>query len=109
MQIFTVVVVTVVGVGRSHHVRDAVGRRDAAHGNANIPRLGPVIYLGKNVRMNINHNMGTPVRPRCRVTSDLSRFVRKGEGSEMDFLPDRWHRTGFADFPIGGQQGDIVD
>ncbi len=57
LQIFAVVVITIVGVRRGHHVRDPVGRCYTAHGNANIPRFRSVIYLGKNVRMNIDHDL----------------------------------------------------
>jgi len=43
-------------MGRGHRVRDAVGRGGAAHGDADVPGLGAVVYLGKNVRMNVDHD-----------------------------------------------------
>src|SRR5215472_3938957 len=92
LQIFAVVVITVVGVRRGHHVRDAIGRSHAAHGNANIPRLGSVIYLGKNVRMNIDHNLWEHLYARgVALPSDLSRFERKEKASKrrLSALPDR--------------------
>jgi hypothetical protein len=61
LQIFAIIVVAVVGVGRGDLVSDAVSGRGAAHGDRDIPGLGAVIYFGKNVGMNIDHD--------CRNTS----------------------------------------
>ena len=44
------------GVGRGDHVRDAVGGRGAAHGDRDVPGFRPVIYLGKDVRVNVDHD-----------------------------------------------------
>jgi hypothetical protein len=76
-QVFAVIVITVVGVRRGHHVGDAIGRRSAAHRDADVPGFGPVVYLWKNMRMNIDHNDGTPAPERCCATFDLSRFAGK--------------------------------
>ena len=57
LQIFAIVVIAVIGVGSGDHVRDAVGRRDAAHGDRDVPRFRAVIYFRKNVRMNIDHKL----------------------------------------------------
>jgi hypothetical protein len=41
---------------RRHLVRNAVGRCRLAHGDAYVPRLGTVVYFGKDVRMNVDHS-----------------------------------------------------
>ena len=63
LHIFAIVVITVVGMRRCDHLRDAVGSGRATHGDADVPGFRPVVYLGKNVGMDINHklrNTGTP-------------------------------------------------
>ena len=56
LQVIAIVMVTVVGVGRGNHVRDAVGGGHAAHGGANVPGFGTVMYFGKNAN-EYHHNM----------------------------------------------------
>jgi hypothetical protein len=50
-------VVAVVGVGRRDHVGDAIGSGRAAHGDTDLPGFRAVVYLGKNVRMDIDHKL----------------------------------------------------
>jgi hypothetical protein len=37
-------------------VRDAIGCRSFAHGNADVPGLGPIVDFREDVRMNIDHD-----------------------------------------------------
>ena len=57
LHIFAIVVIPVVGVGTCDHVRDAVRRGRPAHGDADVPGFRSVVYLRKNVRMNIDHEL----------------------------------------------------
>jgi len=57
LHIFAIVVIPVVGVGAGDHVRDAVSSRRPAHGDADVPGFRSVIYLRKNVRMNVDHKL----------------------------------------------------
>jgi hypothetical protein len=80
LQIFAVIVVTIVGMGSSDHVRDAVGSGRSAHGDRDVPGLGSVIYFRKNVRMNVNHgntNVSMPLR--AALLHDLNRFAGKDQ------------------------------
>ena len=53
--------------------------------------------------------MGTPERPQCRVTSDLSRFERKEKAEESHPLPDCSDSARPANLLISGEQGNIFD
>jgi len=48
-QILAVIVIAVVGMGRGHHVSDAVGGRRAAHGYRDVPGFRAVIYFRQDV------------------------------------------------------------
>jgi hypothetical protein len=50
-------VIPVVGMRTGDHVRDAVSSGRPAHGDANVPGFRSVVYLRKNVRMNIDHKL----------------------------------------------------
>jgi hypothetical protein len=72
-------------------VRDAVCSSGAAHGNGNVPGFRPVVYLGKDVRVNVDHDRrNTGNAPGAAPKFDLSRFVGKEEGAfsalSADFL-----------------------
>jgi hypothetical protein len=56
MQIFTIVVISVIRMRRRHHVRDAIRRSGLAHGDGHVPGFRAVVYFRKNVRMNVDHN-----------------------------------------------------
>jgi len=43
-------------MGRCHHVRNAIVGGHAAHGNGNIPGLGPIVYFGEDVGMDVDHD-----------------------------------------------------
>jgi len=60
LEIFAIVVVTVVGVGSGDHVSDAVGGRRAAHGDRNVPGFRSVVYFWKDVGMNVDHGFRNP-------------------------------------------------
>jgi hypothetical protein len=57
LQVFAVVVVARVGMGRDYGVLDAVGCRHAAHGLGGLPILGAVVYFGENVTVDIDHSV----------------------------------------------------
>jgi hypothetical protein len=79
-QIFAIVVIAVVGVGRGNHVCDAVGRRGAAHGDRDVPRFRAVIYFWKDVRVNVDHDCGNQVcRSNAAPAYNLNRFAGKQE------------------------------
>ena len=63
LQIFAIIVVTVVGVGRGDHVSDAVSRRRAAHGDRDVPGFRSVVYFRQDVRVNVDHSCSNPSSP----------------------------------------------
>lgn len=79
-----VVRIAVVGVRRRNHVRDAIGHCSLADLDANIPALGPIIDVGENVGMNIDHgdkNYAENQAPLFKLTLDLNRFAEKEKGA----------------------------
>ncbi len=54
-QVLVIVVVAVVGVRRSHQVGDPVGRRHPAHLDRHVPGFRPVIDLGQDMAVNVDH------------------------------------------------------
>jgi hypothetical protein len=52
-------VIAIIGVRRGNNVLYAVRRSHTAHLFSHFPRLWPVVYLGKNVTMNVNHRLNS--------------------------------------------------
>jgi hypothetical protein len=48
-------VIAFVGMGSGHDVFDAVGHGHEAHFLGHVPGLGPVVHVGKDVAMDVNH------------------------------------------------------
>jgi hypothetical protein len=57
LKISAVVVVAVVGMWCGDLVGNAVGCGHAAHGDGGFPGRGTVVYFGKNMGMNVDHDM----------------------------------------------------
>jgi hypothetical protein len=70
LQIFAIIVITIVGVGGGDHVSDAVGGRCAAHGDGDVPGFRSVVYFWKDVRVNVDHGCSNPSMP-PKATSAL--------------------------------------
>jgi hypothetical protein len=49
--------VAVVGMRRGDLMSDAVGGGHAAHGDGDVPGLRAVVYLRKNVGVNVDHDL----------------------------------------------------
>ena len=56
LKIRAIIVIAVVGMGCGDLVRDAIGRRHAAHRDRNFPRLRSVVHFRKNMRVNVDHD-----------------------------------------------------
>ena len=74
LQIFAVVMIAIVGMGRGHHVGDAVGGSHAAHGHARFPCLRAIVDFGKNVGVDIDHDRWDTAPAGLGTTFDLTRF-----------------------------------
>jgi hypothetical protein len=47
----------IIGVRRGYHVLNAVFGRHFAHGNGNFPGFRPIVHLGQDVTVNIDHRL----------------------------------------------------
>src|ERR1700722_2604700 len=86
LQIFAIVVITVVGMGRGHHMGDAVGRRRPAHGDLNVPGFRSVVYFRQDVRVNVDHN--------CRNPSSLVTTALSSRFNQIRGQRERCERSG---------------
>ena len=66
LQILTIVLVAIIGMGRGHHMLNAIRRRHAAHLLRNFPGFGAIVDFGKDVTVNIDQDESS--------TNNLSRF-----------------------------------
>ena len=84
-EIFAIVVITVVGMGRGDHVGDAVGSGGVAHGNRDLPGFRPVIDFRKDVRVNVDHDSADPKRDALSVRFNQIRGQRPRDWRERRF------------------------
>ncbi len=107
LQVLAVVMIAIVGVRRGHHVRNPVGGRRAAQGDRNVPRFRAVVYLRKNVRMDVDHNCTNTRTPLIvALPHDLNRFVCKVQAARELADCVRWVRKNcWAQLHLRFQQG----